>query len=239
MEAGCRSDESGESCTLTRYRVVDTVLDIVVERGEDEPVSGSEDGPRRERATWLYRVEATRAAKPRPEDWDDACGDSEFGLFVAGGWDDDGRYDLNGFTFSCLDGAIAKCAYQWGYDPERAVVAEDGALTSLRAVHMACVRAVRADYCGDGTAHTRAGIPIAMTDGLGINTRSSEPDFRPEACFDPDGALWVARARLSNTAQVRGDWLELSNCRRPVQAADAADSVASRAVVCVASHPDG
>lgn len=55
------------------------------------------------------------------------------------------------FTFACTAGVLNKCA-GWGYTPW-----DDGAHDPLAMVelHQACTRAARADYCYDGSPHTR------------------------------------------------------------------------------------
>jgi ADYC domain len=62
--------------------------------------------------------------------------------------------------------------------------------------HQACTRMMRADYCGDGKAHTREGTPIEILSRL-------DPAEEPhgglvfEAGWTPEGASCVAKARLS------------------------------------------
>lgn len=59
--------------------------------------------------------------------------------------------------------------------------------------HAACVRMVRADYCGDGTSWTTDGQTINLYDNLGINT--DDADWTIDATWSPDGALCVNRIR--------------------------------------------
>jgi hypothetical protein len=63
------------------------------------------------------------------------------------------------FTFGCTFGVIAKC-YRWGYRPW---VTGYGNLTAM---HWTCTRLARADYCGNGTPHTRNGTTINVWDTL-------------------------------------------------------------------------
>ncbi len=58
-------------------------------------------------------------------------------------------------TLSCTTGVLAKCV-RLGYQPWKR--APDG--TTLRPYHQACTRALRADYCGDGTPPTRDGMAV-------------------------------------------------------------------------------
>jgi hypothetical protein len=72
-------------------------------------------------------------------------------------------------------------------------VAPDG--QSLAPYHEACVRVVRADYCGDGTPHTVPGVAIEMFDRAGVHTRRDPGYGTFEALWGPDGAVCLARAR--------------------------------------------
>jgi hypothetical protein len=89
------------------------------------------------------------------------------------------------FTFACPQiGAIGKCV-DAGYEPWAAGV--DGA--PLDAEHEACVRVMRADYCGDGTPHTVNGTLINIYDSAGVQD-DSEP-WGLEAEWDGDGARCI------------------------------------------------
>lgn len=55
--------------------------------------------------------------------------------------------------------------------------------------HAACVRMVRADYCGDGTSWTTDGVPINVYDSLGINT--DDALWTVDAAWSPAGALCI------------------------------------------------
>jgi hypothetical protein len=62
-------------------------------------------------------------------------------------------------TFGCTTGVIAKC-YRWGYRPWVTGYGD------LVAMHLTCTRLARADYCGNGTPHTRDGTLIDIWDNL-------------------------------------------------------------------------
>ena len=92
-------------------------------------------------------------------------------------------------TWACVDGALGRCA-SIGYFEDFPTV---GDITTL---FQSCTRAVRADYCGDGQAHTRArdGTTIDIYDALGVVAPgagakgfSLEADWRHDGvvCFDP------------------------------------------------------
>jgi ADYC domain len=77
--------------------------------------------------------------------------------------------------------AAAKCE-RFGYDRE---TAPDH--------HAACVRMVRADYCGDGTSWTRNGAAINFYDSLGIHADAT--DWPVDAAWAPDGAICTNHIR--------------------------------------------
>lgn len=99
-------------------------------------------------------------------------------------------------TFACTNGALGKCA-RFGYKPWKKL--EGG---SMRDLHQACLRMVRADYCGNGKSHTRDGTLINLWDNRGIQKRDSGPDLLFEAGWSPEGATYVARARYNEALDV-------------------------------------
>ena len=110
--------------------------------------------------------------------WEWLCGVGGDGLPeaafpVAGRWDPlsgakvatDGSF----VTLACSHaGAVGKCVTA-GYKPWRQVPGCSGAVCpTLERHHQACTRMLRADYCGDGTSHTREGWSVVLFDSLGI-----------------------------------------------------------------------
>jgi hypothetical protein len=87
------------------------------------------------------------------------------GFPLAGAFTSDGRYEptRKGILLTCTGGAEGKCVrfgYKpWGFGPNH---------LPLAPYYQACVRLVRADYCGDGIGHTRDGTPIDIFDTIGI-----------------------------------------------------------------------
>ena len=98
-------------------------------------------------------------------------------------------------TFACRDAALAKCV-EFGYVPWEAL----GGMT-LDELHQACTRMVRADYCGDGHAHTDNGTPIHILDQEGIQTADPNVSYVVEAEWGPNGAtcLNAANTRIAGT----------------------------------------
>jgi hypothetical protein len=109
---------------------------------------------------------------------------------LSGYWDETGKHHENGrITFACTNGVLAKCV-RFGYKPWKTVQGR-----SLRDFHQACTRMVRADYCGNGRAHTKDGTAINIYDRLRIQTRTPQSGMILEATWSPDGAVSIDRTR--------------------------------------------
>jgi hypothetical protein len=97
--------------------------------------------------------------------------------------------DPDAVTFACRDAVLAKCV-EWGYRPWASV---GGA--SLADTHQTCTRLARADYCGDGNAHTFNGTPIDVYDNhspaIETPMTLAQPNWSLEAEWGPDGAVCV------------------------------------------------
>lgn len=98
----------------------------------------------------------------------------------------------NGNTrLTCSRGAYAKCM-RLGYVPwvkYREI--------SLAPYHKACTMLIRADYLGDGSSHTIAGLEIDISDDLGILKPSSQAIF--EGGWDQHGAVCIRKWRLPHS----------------------------------------
>jgi hypothetical protein len=121
---------------------------------------------------------------------------TRLGFPLAGRTTASGRFveaEHGGFELICTSGAQGKCV-RFGYHTWEQ--APDG--RPMRDYYDACVRMVRADYCGDGRAWTRDGTSIDVWDRLGIQEAESRTDasFAFEAGWNPDGAVCVARTRI-------------------------------------------
>ncbi len=92
------------------------------------------------------------------------------------------------FSFACEGSSIEKCV-RLGYGSDE--------LDFFGRPHrlLACVRMLRADYCGDGSTWTTDGRMIEVWDGRGINTRT-EPDWPREGAWTPEGAMCLDNPRL-------------------------------------------
>jgi hypothetical protein len=102
------------------------------------------------------------------------------------------------FTFGCTTGVIAKC-YRWGYRPWLTGYGD------LPAVHWACTRLARADYCGDGVSHTEENTWVNVWDDLSgpgpIQAHGTRPvgGMSFEAAWNTTGAVCLSRTRWKQT----------------------------------------
>lgn len=121
--------------------------------------------------------------------WDYTIGTSTGGSHVA---------DAGRFTIACRGAALAKCA-EHGYKPWKSVEECNNRgechTVSLSEVHQACVRMIRADYCGDGASHTVAGTEIDMYDAFGMKVEDPTAAWSLEAEWTSDGAACVVHTR--------------------------------------------
>jgi hypothetical protein len=130
------------------------------------------------------------------QEWQNLCqGDANFpakAVVLQGSWNSKGNYqegkDL--VTFSCANGALGKCL-RFGYKPWKTLNGK-----SLREYHQACLRMVRADYCGDGIGHTKDDTPINISDRLGIQKFDIVPRMSFEAAWGVDGAQCINHVRF-------------------------------------------
>jgi hypothetical protein len=133
-----------------------------------------------------------------------------------------GRLSGEGFVLSCRDkGAIAKCIDRMGYKPWTTASACDhnGVCrdVSLEPYLESCVRMVRADYCGDGVAHTKDNTEIDVYDGVGKQSRDPNVSWMPEALWTPAGAACMTGYRIvdPDTGAVFGDAINQDCYHKP------------------------
>ncbi len=82
---------------------------------------------------------------------------------------------------------MAKCVTQLGYRP--------WVSAALDQLHQSCVRAVRADYCGNGESMTQRNEQVNFYDSLRIQRDTAE--WPLEAQWSPDGAVCAGTTRLT------------------------------------------
>jgi len=138
-----------------------------------------------------FRIEASDEplCSPAPDG-------TRLGFPLAGRTAPDGRFvaaEPGIFELICTSGGQGKCV-RFGYHPWR--TAPDG--RPMRDYYNACVRLLRADYCGDGYGWTRNGTLVDIWDDRGIQTRATadDPAFAFEAGWTADGAVCVAHSRI-------------------------------------------
>ena len=106
--------------------------------------------------------------------------------------------DPSMFTLACVGSTLAKCV-QLGYKPWKTVEEYSGAQhhpISGAALHQACVWMIRADYCGDGTAHTQTGTPINLWDNFQIQKPGKGAKaWTKDAEWSAEGAECIANLR--------------------------------------------
>jgi hypothetical protein len=121
------------------------------------------------------------------------------------------------FTFACrVTGALGKCV-DFGYVPWRTVGG-----VSLLAYHDACVRAVRADWCGDGKAWTVTGTTINLWDRLAVQADSDA--WPAEAEWKATGAVCLNATRVAN-GELRGELIP--DCARARKTATCATNLSN------------
>jgi hypothetical protein len=102
--------------------------------------------------------------------------------------------DNDRITFACQNYALYKCV-DLGYNPW---LTKKG--KSLEDHHQACVRMIRADYCGDGQPWTVDGTIINVYDNLGIQKDVSNWDI--EAEWNEHGARCLSHQRIQDMPEV-------------------------------------
>jgi hypothetical protein len=138
---------------------------------------------------WSYRMSISDDGTWRPLCLDPA-GTPIFADTMAGTWNllvgvaGGGSYNAAGpgFSIACRGSAIAKCL-ELGYKPW---AGHDRELAT-------CVRALRGDYCGDGTPYTVTGTMVNIYDAGGIQTDDAAWDA--EAEWTPNGASCVSKKK--------------------------------------------
>ncbi|MBE9066213.1 hypothetical protein IQ260_06065 [Leptolyngbya cf. ectocarpi LEGE 11479] len=157
-----------------------------------EPVLDTSD-PQQE--TYLYTVQY----QTKEGHWQTVCNPTASGgkaqaIPLSGEWDATASHIANeAVTFACTGGTLAKCVLL-GYRPWQTVQGVD-----MRDYHQACVRMLRADYCGDGISYTQEGTIINLYDRLNIQTSEEAAGLVFEAAWGPEGAVVINRTRFADS----------------------------------------
>ncbi len=155
---------------------------------------------------WLYQVSYKA---DNSNSWQSLCSDysgqpSPLTLVKGAYWNETTGAridDAKAVTPACAEGAIGKCVIlgyrPWatgsvcnGYGRHR-----DCNDVSLKEYHQACTRMIRADYCGDGTAHTVNGTILDIFDYLSPPVQLQEEKWQMEARWTQTGALCLSQRR--------------------------------------------
>ena len=125
--------------------------------------------------------------------WSNVCAPDpagrRLGFPVTGKFTADARHvaSPNQLLIACTAGAEGKCI-RLGYRPWLAEAGE--------AHYQACIRMIRADYCGDGVSHTKDGTLITMADRIGIRSDRPTSAMTLEAHWAAEGAVCVNHTRI-------------------------------------------
>ena len=157
------------------------------------------DPDARNGTVWLH----TFSAEMADGSWQNVCDAGpdgrRQGFPIAGRPRADGMPESAGpgtFELACTSGALGKCV-RFGYPPWGAA---NG--MPLRDVYNACIRMVRADYCGDGTPTTKDGQSIDIYDDHRIQKPENDPAMDFEAGWTADGAVCVRHVRVKENASL-------------------------------------
>jgi hypothetical protein len=107
--------------------------------------------------------------------------------------------DASRFELVCTSGAQGKCV-RLGYTPWQRLD-----------VFNACVRMIRADYCGDGSSTTRDGTQIDVYDDPGVQRAEADAAMSFEAGWTPEGAVCVQHPRIPENTSLEKI---ASSCKR-------------------------
>ncbi len=188
-------------------------------------------------------------------EWTPVCTDLEGNpdpgrkvTILKGTWNEAGdKIDTDELVTLACDGfALGKCV-GLGYAPWRThEVCRDGVCEeiSLAAHHQACTRMIRADYCGDGNAHTVDGTLVNLYDGVGIQADEGGEGWQLEAEWTTEGAACIRSPRI---AALDGECTTpcldalrarpLPECGSPEHLALRGDPSADDQVLLVTEHP--
>jgi hypothetical protein len=214
---GIHSDDAWVGALLEGQASDYSPVRLRIDHVAPAPRAGSQKDPNAEVMTYAISyqwggwsgTEASRSWKPDSK-WAPLCPGEEPAIPIAGRWDyhkglrgDSGRInsDPTVITFACRGAAIAKCVEKMGYMPwlPDRQPQSGGPAVSMDTLHQACVRAVRADYCGKGDSLTSEGEHVNFYDTTGLRTDTESWDF--EAAWTGDGAVCINRTRLKQSPE--------------------------------------
>lgn len=195
LKSGSRTINDFVGATLSATSEKD--LQVVLKIDAIAPGDEKNGGVAQYTLSYAWRDEAAATPNFRP-----LCADKGPAIAVAGQWDltvgpgGGGKKSSSPteVTFACKGSAVAKCVTVLEYKPWN----NSPSGVSLDKLHESCVRAVRADYCGNGQSNTRNDEKINFYDSAGIQRDAAS--WPLEAIWSADGARCVEATRLSEVA---------------------------------------
>jgi hypothetical protein len=198
-------------CSITGIEFVGATMTATLSNGASLPIRVDDVESTPDPASYLYTVSYWDGST-----WQNVCGSDAAGpiqgYVLRGFWDETATHvdDPSMFTFACRGAVLAKCV-DMGYKPWRSVQECKGTAcrnVSLAPVHQACTRMLRADYCGDGVAHTQNGTPVNVWDAFSIQTESPvSSGWKLEAEWSPSGAVCLKDLRY-NIGSVTSEYID-------------------------------
>ena len=186
------NDAPEPKATTAQVSLVGAIVSVTAPGGSSLEVTVCDAQPDpHDESMWHYNLQFYNVAAKR---WQNVCGEAPDksvprAIALSSIWDEDGtrREVAESFTFACSRGVLARCV-DWGYRPWQSHKDQP-----LGDYHQACMRMVRADYCGNGKG--REGQPIEFYDELGIKSLDPKSSQPFEAAWTPEGAYCVNRPR--------------------------------------------
>ena len=147
---------------------------------------------------------------------------SGYAVALEGVWDDatgEHRSSDDMLTLSSDATAVGKCYQHFRYRPWD--TGEPASLKPMPELHAACVRMVRADYCGKGESATEEKTPIDVWDTAHVNEKDQDrPGHGFEAAWTSKGAVCLNHPRWPRLAAPCAS--ALPSCDSPKQAKELA-----------------
>lgn len=147
----------------------DTFNTMVCDPQQSQFVTNCGRGYNRNYGIKLYKLFYTLNSDPTQSGY--LCAGDQNAMFFDGEWDEEGTWHAapGKITVACTSGVITKCARNWGYKPWKKMWNKLGNEMDMRDYHIACTRAARADYPGNGLSFTLTDTMIDIFDNGGFN----------------------------------------------------------------------